>query len=84
MIDVKYKQPDDKAVLISDVYQAVAYANRFDLTAVTLVYAGPPPYERLTIGDVTVALDWVDLANPEGSLDGLSAQIERTKQISDS
>lgn len=59
--DVKYKQPDLSDVSTNDVYQALAYASRFGLETVHLIYASPPPYEHLKIGDVNVTLSSINL-----------------------
>lgn len=77
--DVKYKQPDLHGIAPGDIYQALAYAHRFGLGCVHLIYASPPPYGELQVGDVDVRLAWVDLALPaEGrqeQIDALAAEI---------
>ena len=73
--DIKYKEPETTAIGTSDVYQAVVYAKRFDLDTVHLVYAGPPPYDRLRIGDVEVRLASVDLEAADRGIADLAATI---------
>jgi 5-methylcytosine-specific restriction enzyme subunit McrC len=65
--DTKYKQPDLKGIGASDVYQVLAYAHRFRLQNVHLIYPVRPPLERLLVGDVTVHLHQVDLETPEAA-----------------
>jgi len=59
--DTKYKLPDIRGVDVSDLYQVLAYAHRFRLPAVHLIYPVPPPKNRLVVGDVVVHLHHVDL-----------------------
>jgi 5-methylcytosine-specific restriction enzyme subunit McrC len=57
--DVKYKRPlTDNA----DVYQAVAYATRYGLDQVALIFAEASPVTALHVGDITVRLLSVDLS----------------------
>lgn len=62
--DVKYKQPDLREVSPQDVYQVLTYVHRFGLDEVHLVYASPPPFDRLRVGGVEVVLSWIDLSRP--------------------
>jgi hypothetical protein len=45
-----------------DVYQALAYATRYGLDRVALIFAEPPPVPELQVGDITVRLLSVDLS----------------------
>ncbi len=54
--DVKYKRPSTDKLSSSDVYQAVAYATRYRLDRVALIFAEPPPVPELHVGDITVRL----------------------------
>ena len=64
--DVKYKQPDLRGIDSADVYQVLAYAHRFRLRDVHLVYPTQPTITRLTVGDITVHLHHVDItADPQ-------------------
>jgi len=62
--DAKYKQPDLKGVAVSDVHQALAYAHRYGLREVHLVYPVVPPHPVLRVGEVTVRLHHLDLDDP--------------------
>ncbi len=60
--DIKYKRPSTDKLSPGDVYQAVAYATRYGLDRVTLIFAEPPPAPELHVADITVRLLWVDLS----------------------
>ena len=60
--DVKYKRPSTDKLSPSDVYQAVAYATRYGLDRVALIFAEPPPVTELHVADITVRLLSVDLS----------------------
>jgi len=45
--DVKYKRPSTDKLSPNDVYQAVAYATRYGLDRVALIFAEPPPSDRV-------------------------------------
>ncbi len=59
--DIKYKQPGAKGVSTDDVYQAVAYATRYDLDAVHLIYASTPPVPEIHVGRITIHLHGVEI-----------------------
>jgi 5-methylcytosine-specific restriction enzyme subunit McrC len=60
--DIKYKRPATDNLSPDDVYQAVAYATRFELDRVALIFAEPPPVPELRVGDITVRLLSLDLS----------------------
>ena len=60
--DIKYKRPSTEKVSPGDVYQAVAYATRYGLDRVALIFAEPPPVPELRVGKITVRLLSVDLS----------------------
>ena len=60
--DIKYKRPSTDNLLPDDVYQAVAYATRYGLDRVALIFAEPPPAPELRVGDITVRLLSLDLS----------------------
>lgn len=60
--DIKYKRPSTNKLLPDDVYQALAYATRYGLDRVALIFAEPPPVPELKVGDITVRLLSVDLS----------------------
>jgi 5-methylcytosine-specific restriction enzyme subunit McrC len=60
--DIKYKRPTTDSLLPDDVYQAVAYATRYGLDRVALIFAEPPPGPELQVGNITVRLSSVDLS----------------------
>jgi 5-methylcytosine-specific restriction enzyme subunit McrC len=60
--DIKYKRPSTDKLSPGDVYQAVAYATRYGLDRVFLIFAEPPPVPELQVGDITVRLLSVDLS----------------------
>jgi 5-methylcytosine-specific restriction enzyme subunit McrC len=60
--DIKYKRPSTDRLLSGDVYQAVAYATRYGLDRVALIFAEPPPVPELHVGDITVHLLSIDLS----------------------
>ncbi|MBD3942537.1 hypothetical protein IF188_12595 [Microbacterium sp. NEAU-LLC] len=60
--DLKNKRTG--ALSTGDVYQAVAYATRYRLTEVWLIYPEPPPYDEVTVGEVRVRLLSVDISLP--------------------
>lgn len=83
--DVKYKRPSTSSVSNDDVYQALAYAARYGLTGCSLIYAEKPPYSRLRVGDVTVHLEAIDLAQPPAerseALRQIATQLVRNQGI---
>jgi 5-methylcytosine-specific restriction enzyme subunit McrC len=60
--DIKYKRPSTDKLSPGDVYQAVAYATRYGLDRVALIFAEPPPVPELHVGDITVRLLFLDLS----------------------
>jgi 5-methylcytosine-specific restriction enzyme subunit McrC len=60
--DIKYKRPSTDNMLPDDVYQAVAYATRYALDRVALIFAEPPPVTELYVAGITVRLLSVDLS----------------------
>jgi 5-methylcytosine-specific restriction enzyme subunit McrC len=60
--DIKYKRPSTDNLLPDDVYQAVAYATRYGLDRVALIFAETPPMAELQVGDITVRLLSLDLS----------------------
>lgn len=60
--DVKYKRPSTDKLSPSDVYQALAYATRYGLDRVALIFAEPPPVTELHVAGITVRLLSVDLS----------------------
>ena len=71
--DVKYKRPDLDGTKSGDLYQALAYATRFDLDECALIYATPPPVTEIRIGEKRIPMFFVDLELPKAERD---AQIE--------
>lgn len=60
--DIKYKRPSLGGVSNDDLYQAIAYATRYGLNHVTLIFADPPPMQAINVGGITVALTSLDLS----------------------
>ena len=60
--DIKYKRPSTDNMLPDDVYPAVAYATRYGLDRVALIFAEPPPVTELYVAGITVRLLSVDLS----------------------
>lgn len=60
--DIKYKRPSTDKLSPGDIYQAVAYATRYGLDRVALIFAEPPPVPELQVGDITVRLLFLDLS----------------------
>jgi 5-methylcytosine-specific restriction enzyme subunit McrC len=60
--DIKYKRPSTDKLSPGDVYQAVAYATRYGLDRVALIFAEPPPVPELKVGDIAVRLLSLDLS----------------------
>lgn len=75
--DVKYRDPA-KRDINHDVYQVLAYAHRFGLDHVHLVYAAPPMFSEARVGGVTVHLHSVDLSVPRTEL------LDRLARLADS
>jgi 5-methylcytosine-specific restriction enzyme subunit McrC len=61
--DIKYKSPSD-GLPPNDVYQAISYATRFDLSRATLIYASPEAVSRLSVGGMQIGVKHVDLSDP--------------------
>ncbi len=76
VIDLKYKSPVERGVPVGDVYQALAYAHRYRLADVHLVYAAPTPWPHVRVGDVSVHAHHVDLAaDLEGQVASIAAAV---------
>lgn len=73
--DVKYKRPTARGVDPSDVYQVVAYATRYGLDEVGLIFAEPPPVPELRVGGVRVRLRHLDLRLPAPERAGVLAEL---------
>jgi 5-methylcytosine-specific restriction enzyme subunit McrC len=63
--DAKYKRVDLSGPDIADLYQVLAYAHRFALHDVHLVYPMPPSYPWIDVGEVRVHLHQVDLTRDD-------------------
>jgi 5-methylcytosine-specific restriction enzyme subunit McrC len=62
--DIKYKRPSTDNMLPDDVYQAVAYATRYALDRVALIFAEPPPVTELYVAGITVRLIGRPISHP--------------------
>jgi 5-methylcytosine-specific restriction enzyme subunit McrC len=63
--DVKYKRIS-KTAGTGDIYQALAYATRFQLPSCTLVFPQPPSVSRLQVGARAVTQVSIDVSQPPG------------------
>lgn len=63
--DVKYKLVGKQGVASDDVFQALAYATKYGLRECTLIYPQQPPVERLDVGNCSIWLRFVDIAQPQ-------------------
>lgn len=61
--DFKYKQPAQKEIDISDVYQALAYCTKFRLDLVNLVYTENPVKAPIDVDGRTVLFDYIDIGS---------------------
>jgi 5-methylcytosine-specific restriction enzyme subunit McrC len=75
--DVKYKRPSTDKLSPNDVYQAVAYATRYGLDRVALIFAEPPPVIELHVAGITVRLLSVDLSATPLERQGAMTAIAR-------
>ncbi|MFE9426193.1 McrC family protein [Kitasatospora sp. NPDC006697] len=86
LVDAKYKRTHSR----DDLYQILAYCLRFGLTEGHLVYAGGPTNTveiPLADGHITIHRHPIDLAAPQGELQGsiqlLAARIQMASQGGD-
>ncbi len=63
VIDAKYKLPTTRDIANSDIYQVLAYAARYELADVHLIYAEEPDRKRLQVGNVTIHLHHLDIGS---------------------
>jgi hypothetical protein len=56
--------PSTDNMLPDDVYQAVAYATRYALDRVALIFAEPPPVTELYVAGITVRLIGRPISHP--------------------
>ncbi len=61
--DFKYKQPTQKDIANSDVYQALTNCTRFQLDIVNLVYAENPKMAPIDVNGQSVLFDFVNIGD---------------------